>query len=490
MLTKDTLYTGQEARDRLISGIKKVRDAVGGTMGTSGANAIIEAIEHPYHGVTNDGYTIASKIRLADPIEEMGRQILVEAIERSNKASGDGSSTATVLTAAILEEGLKRLDFASPMEIKRSLEDCIPLIEESLLAQRKMITPDEVGQVATISAEDATIGQRIQDIYKEIGKDGIIHWDVSKTGEDYHTIGTGITVEGATYASPYLCDADATGNTTNRIRVEKPKVLVLAHKIASAQDLEPLAIELHKEGVRDLIVFCDDIDPLVIPPFVMLRMKHGFRIVPIKLPNYFKDEWFQDLAKASGATLISPNLGIQVKDIKTSHLGSFENILITRDDTFIDGIQDLSAHVKQLEEESTEQSLLRATRLNTKTARYFVGALSDSALYYRRLKVEDAIAAAYHALNSGIVVGGGWALANVEVDNQILKTALLAPLSQISDNMGKKYSAAAMEEQHVYDPYQIVLNSVKNAISVAATVLTAKSIVLLPRELQQQTPQV
>lgn len=483
MLKTDTLYTGKEARDRLISGIRKIRDAVGGTMGASGANAIIEAIEHPYHGVTNDGYTIASKIRLSDPIEEMGRQILVEAIERSNKASGDGSSTTTVLTAAILEEGLKQLESYSPMDIKRSLEACIPLIEEALLSQRKMITPDEVGQVATISAEDPSIGARIQEIYKEIGKDGIIHWDVSKTGEDYHTIGTGITVEGATYASPYMCDADAGGQNTNRIRLPKPQVLVLNQKVSSAADFESLATQLNAKNIKDLVVFVDDIDPLVIPQLVMTRMQRGFRIVVIKLPTYFKDEWFEDLAKASGANLIDAKTGMALKDAKLEHLGSFENITVTKDETYIDGIQDLSAHIESLKAEATEQSVLRAARLNTKTARYYVGALSDSALYYRRLKVEDAIAAAYHALNSGIVVGGGLALASIEIPSLILEQALQAPYKQICANMGVKgFTKEKIEEQHVYDPYQIVLNSVKNAISVAATVLTANSIVLLPKD--------
>lgn len=489
-MKNDTLYTGEEARSRLISGIRKVRDAVGGTMGTSGANAIVEAMEHPFHGVTNDGYTIASKIRLADPIEELGRQILVEAIERSNKASGDGSSTTTVLTAAILEEGLKHLDSASPMEIKRELEACIPLIEESLLSQRKMIEPDEVGQVATISAEDATIGSRIQEIYKEIGKEGIIHWDVSKTGEDYHTIGTGITVEGAGYVSPYMCDADASGQNTNRIRLAKPQVLVLKQKISSAADFESLATQLNAKNVKDLVVFADEIDPLVIPQLVMTRMQRGFRIIVVKLPTYFKDEWFTDLALASGATLIDASAGMSLKDAKIEHLGQFDNITITKDDTYVDGVQDLSEHIKALQDEATELSMHRAARLNTKTARYFVGALSDSALYYRRLKVEDAIAAAYHALNSGIVVGGGIALASIRVENPILKEALLAPFLQITGNMGEVYTAEDMEERHVFDPYQIVLNSVKNAISVAATVLTAKSIVLLPRELQEQQGQI
>jgi chaperonin GroEL len=185
----DNLYTGKEARDGIIKGIKRCASAVGGTMGTSGYNAIIQAIEQPGHFATNDGATILESIRFADPLEEMGRKILLEAVKRANKQSGDGSSTTTVLCAAIIEEGLKQLDKASPLEIKRSLESCIPLIEESINKQKREITVNEVGQVASISAEDEKIGAMIQEIYQQIGKDGIIHWDISKTFEDNYTIG-------------------------------------------------------------------------------------------------------------------------------------------------------------------------------------------------------------------------------------------------------------------------------------------------------------
>ena len=163
---KDNLVTGADARNKLIAGVRKVADAVKVTMGTGGSNAIIEAIESPGHLLTNDGWTIANSIVLADPLEDMGRKILLEAINRANKQSGDGSSTTCVLTAAILEEGLKHLDGASPMDIKRALEACVPLIEDAIAKQKRDITVDEVGKVASISAEDESIGAMLQDIYK------------------------------------------------------------------------------------------------------------------------------------------------------------------------------------------------------------------------------------------------------------------------------------------------------------------------------------
>lgn len=508
MIKKDNLYTGQDAREKLTQGIKKCANAVGITMGTGGSNSLIEAIEHPGHMMTNDGATILASIRLADAIEEMGRKILLEAVSRANKANGDGSSTTAVLTSAILEEGKKQLGKVSPMEIKRSLENCIPLIEESIKKQKRKITVDKVGPVATISAEDEGIGQTIQEIYKQIGKDGIIHWDISKTSEDSYTIGKGITIEGAGFYSPYMCDADQSGQNTNQIRIKNPTVLITKQKIASAGDFETVASTLNGKEIKDLVVFCDEIEPLVVPDIVKTRMIQGFRIVLVKMPILWKDQWYEDIALASGAKIVDPSAGLPMKNLTLEHLGTFENITITKEATYIDGVKDLSIQIKTLEEEATDSSKLRASRLNTKTARYFVGAHSDSALSYRRLKVEDAISAAWHALQGGVVAGGGVALINAGatlpegIGRDILKPALEAPACQIYLNAGARVpdmflyngtdvggfdsrigkEVGDMFEAGIIDPADVVLNAVKNAVSVAASVLTANTVITLPRE--------
>ena len=487
MLTKDTLVFGEEARRRLIQGIYKCKNAVGSTMGTGGANSILETLESPNHRLTNDGATILEAIRLADPIEEMGRRILLEAVSRSNKASGDGSSTTTVLTAAILEEGQKHISEQSPMDIKRDLEACIPIIEKALNEQKRDVEIKDVGSVAAISAEDAGIGAKIQEIYENIGKDGIIYWDISKTTEDTYTIGQGITVDGASYLSPYMCDADDKGANTGMARLKNPKILLLKQKVTSAEEFNTLAAKLHAEGLRDLVVFADEIDPLVVPSLVMTRMQRGFRILVIKMPVLWKDIWYADLAKATGATVIDPSAGLALKDASSDHLGTVAHLVVTKDETNLDGIADVSEHITALRAEDTEESALRVARLNTKTARYFVGGISDSAVSHRRFKVEDAIAAAHHALNGGIVLGGGYPLDQIAdtIPNAILKVALKAPYEQIAQNMNKPIYPEDLEAQKVYDPYTIVLNSAKNAISVAANILTANTLVLLPREEQQ-----
>lgn len=506
-MIKDTLYKGQEARDRLISGIRKCSEAVGQTMGTGGSNAIIEAIESPGSMTTNDGATILSSIHFEDPIEEMGRKILLEAVSRANKSSGDGSSTTCVLTAAIIEEGLKHLSEVSPMELKKSLEDCIPLIEESLNKQKREVTVDTIGQVASISAEDEAIGNLIQEIYQKIGPEGIIHWDISKTANDMYTIGTGITVDGATYYSPYMCDASESGQNTNQIRIKNPTVLITKQKITSAADFESIGSYLNQKDIKDLIVFCDEVEPLVVPDLIKTRMARGFRFVLVKMPTLWKDWWYEDLAKASGATVIDPSNGLALKDTTSVHLGHFDNIQITKEDTFIDGIKDMSEYIVSLKEEGSDESLLRATRLNTKTARLFIGALSDSALSYKRLKIEDALGASYNALRGGIVAGGGVALITSvndlpeTVGGNILRNALASPIRQIivnaggsldgkmdfssKDNRGfnsKTGEMVNMFEAGIVDPLPIVLNAVKNSVSVAASILTVNVLVLLPRE--------
>lgn len=495
---EDNLHVGNDSRLKLVSGIKKAAQAVGSTMGTRGSNALIQVIEMPGHMATNDGATILQSIHFADPLEEMGKNILVESVSRANKQSGDGSSTTTVLTAAIIEEGLKCTDNA--IDIKRSLEEALPIVEEQIKAQSKEITVDTVAQVATISAEDEEIGNRIQDIYKQIGKDGIVYWDVSKTTEDSYSIGTGINIHDAGFLSPYMCDANDAGQNTNQIRLKNPHILVTKQKITSAVDFEKIGAELFAKSITDLVVFADEVEPLVVPDLIKTRMMRGFRFIIVKMPTIWKDQWFEDIALASGAKLVDPSAGLPMREVKMEHLGTVGDIIITKSDTYIDGISDLSDHVKKLEEEATEESSHRASRLNTKTARYFVGAPSESALSYRRLKVEDAISAAYQALHGGIVPGAGNAMACVvlpdTIGGRILETALLKPMLQIMDNAGIKikveptkgmgYDTRTRElvnliEAGIVNPTNVEINAVRNAISVAATVLSAPTVVTLPK---------
>lgn len=511
MIKEDNLFLGDEARVKMMSGIKKVSNAVGITMGTSGKNSLIEAEQRPGFLITNDGFYIANSIRLADSLETMGQKQLIEAINRANKSSGDGSSTTCVLTSSILEEGAKHLDEASPMEIKRSLEACIPIIEASILKNKKDITVDNLAPVVSISAEDEEIGNRIQEIYQKIGPKGVIQWDLSKTPEDSYSLGEGLTVHGATYVSRYMCELTDQGFTT-QVRLKNPKILLAHKKITSMNDLDGLSQTLFKQDIKELAVFCDDISPDVVNGLIQARQQVGFRVVVIKMPILWADQWWEDLSEATGAKVIDAASGIKLRNVTPQYLGTVEHLNVDKEDAQIDGIKDLTTYLLALKVDGSDEALQRAERLNTKTARYFVGAHSESALAYRRLKVEDAISAASCALDNGVVAGGGVALLRAVFDlsqktvgEKILGVALQKPIRQIVSNTGNEFpqlqydnislssmgfdsktgKVVDMFETGIVDPTDVVLNAVKAAIGVAASILTVGTVVTLPKEEQK-----
>lgn len=500
-MQNDNVFTGDDARARLMIGVNKVADAVRGTLGAGGTNALIQDPRPPFSIVTNDGISVARAILLADPVEQMGANLMKEIGAKSDRDGGDGTTTSITLAQAILQEGLKAE--ASPMEVKRSLEECLPIILKSIDEQTKQITVNEVGQVATISAEDPTMGALIQEIYQKIGSDGILYTDISKTAEDYYVLGKGVKIEDAGLASPYMADVDEAGKFLKEIKLKNPKILVTKQRIASALELNGVVSELYNAGTKELVVFCGEIDVSVIPDLVLTRAKSGFRTVVVKMPVLWADEWFEDLAKMTGAAIVDPSLGLGLKDAKATHLGTVGNFTADKNDTYLDGIIDLTSYIAELLG-GDDDAKIRAARLNTATARLFIGAASDSELSYRRLKLEDARNASYQALHGGVVAGGGVALFNASrvlpdtIGGNILKIALQAPMRQIMINSGGNFVAGDyqgltptwgydakdcsykdMFDAGIIDPAKIVKNAIQNAISVSAVVLTTRVIVTL-----------
>ncbi len=510
---RDNIFSSEEARAGLIRGVDKVADAVKGTLGAAGYNYVSEKFEYPYYVVSNDGVSLAKDIELADPLERLGASMVKEVATRSDKQGGDGTTTAITLIQAIVHEGIK--SDAHPMVLKKSLEECLPIIEASIKSQTKDISVDEVGQVAAISAEDEKIGALIQEIYQKIGKDGILYPDISKTFEDHYTLGNGVKVEGAGLASPYMADFNENMQPLNAAVIKNATVLVTKQKITNARrDIETIIGQLSGKQVRDLVIFADDMEPTVIPDLVSTRIKNGFRTVIVKLPTVWKDQWFEDIARLTGATVIDQSAGLNFSTMKVGHLGTLGSFLADKNDTFMDGTLDISAYIDELNADGTDESKIRAARLNTKTARLFVGASSDAALFYKQKKVEDARNAAYQALHGGVVAGGGVTLANVSrvmpdtAGGNILKAALTAPAKQIAANAGrvdmvigddysgtngydaKKDMFLDMMVEGIVDPATVVLSSVRNAISVAATVLTARVAVTIPRREEHEPEQM
>lgn len=512
-MKQDNFKSGKEARDLLIAGADKVANAVKGTLGAAGYNFLAEHTLPPYVITSNDGVTLAKAIHLADPYENLGASLMKEIATRADKSSNDGTTTAITLAQAIIHEA-KDLDI-QPMQLKRELEACIPIVEKALKAQAKEIDVSEIAKVATISAEDETIGTMIGEIYSHIGRDGIIFNDSSRDFKDSYTLDKGVHIMDCGLASPYMGDMSAEGQMLSTADIKNPSILITKEKITSIKQLESLGNILNAQGKKELVIFADDFDGPAMNDLVLTRIRGGIRTTLLKLPILWKDWWLEDLAKLTGATVIDPALGIYLKDFKASMFGTCGSVVSEKENTFLDGTLDVTEWVNELMARGDDQNHLRAARLNKKTAKYHVGALTEQALKYRKDKVVDALGSAYQALHGGIVAGGGVALLNVAlgmpntIGGKVLQKALYSPIIQIMHNGGKytpldggfdgfRYTNATMGfdaksgkdvdmfEAGIVDAYTTVLSSFKAAISVAATVLTAQVITLLPK--QEQAP--
>lgn len=516
-MKQDNLYIGDEGQQKVLNGFFKVANAVKGTLGAAGYNGLLEHPLNPGHIITNDGVSIARSIVLADPVENIGANLAKEITNRSDKEGGDGTTTAITLGQAIIAEGVKYIADVAPMELKRQLDACLPLIEKSLDDQKKTVAPNEVKAVATISAESEEIGSMIQDIYEDIGKDGILYPDISNTFETYYTIGKGVQIKDAGLVSPYLADFNAEGQLLNAATIKDAHILITKQKITSGSDLSKFlqSIYLRSDAVKELVIFCDEIDALAIGHLVNLKVRdqNPMKVVVVKMPVLWKDWWYEDLAKMTGATVVD-TVGLTFKGLKYEHLGHCGSVVVDKANTYLDGTLDVSEYIKELEAKGDDDSLIRVARLNTKTARLFVGARTDTELSYKRLKVEDARNAAFLAMKDGVVAGGGLALFNAAqimpdtVGGKIMREALQVPLKQIMANAGEKdlsvhigvdisetagYNAKTGEvvdmfEAGIVDPASVVKSSVHNALSVAATILTSRVVVTLPQQEPQPQP--
>ncbi len=499
---KDNIYIGTEAIQGVANGINRVSDIVKTTLGAAGKNVIIEKDLFPFHIITNDGISIAEACYFEDPLEQRGADLVKEVNKLTDRGSGDGRTTTTVLMQAIVNEGIK--SGVSGMEIKRSLDELVPFIEQEIDNQKKPISEDTVASIATIAGENEEIGQMIQEIYQSIGKSGIIQVDNSGTDETFYKLRDGVKFDGAQLISSALFTDE------NKAVYENPVILVTKRKIATVGDLDPLLQKLDTANKREVVIFCDDMDNSVASALIATHKVGLFKVAVIKAPTLWKDYIFEDFAKVTGATVISDSTGITFKNMTLEHLGTVGKIITDRYETLVMGIKDISDHIKDLTDRGDNDSLLRLAWLNTKACVIKVGAGSESDLSYKRRKVADAVHASRLALQDGVVAGGGVALANVakklpeSLGGNVLKKAFYAPVLQIMANAGAngttydftnnpEYSENVgfnaktgqfvdMWEAGILDPALVVKNAVRNAISVAGTVLTAGGVITKPKK--------
>lgn len=511
----DNIY--ENALPKLAFGIKKATDIVAKTMGPKGSNIEIESKLYPYHQVTNDGATIIKSIVLSDPIEKIGLSHLQEAADRSNNNSGDGSTTTAVLLNAILAEGIK--SGINSLELKNSLDECLPIIEKSITRQTRQITVDDIPAVARIAGENEGLAATLGEIYKTIGKDGIIHLEGSGTYDTSYTLIEGVRFFDTGYLSQYMMydeQAEKEGKKATKATYKNPSILVTKNKISNLKDIDPILQALITQGKKSLVIFTDDMDSNVARALIELQKNENrsINILIIKAPVLWKRYVFEDFAKITGATIIEDTSGTSLGNkFRMDWLGTCETLICDKEETTVIGIQDISDHIAELEKQGTNDAKLRLSWLTTKTAVLKLGSKSETELSYLRLKAEDAIHSSRLALKYGIVAGGGVAFINAikvlpdSIGGNILKIALKKPIEQIVENAGYTkhltenkflivggsmgYDASRGEiidmfEAGIIDASSVVLGAIRNALGIASTLLTTSSVITIPPPTQEE----
>ncbi len=512
MQKQDNSYT--DALPRMAEGIRKATNIVAKTMGPKGSNVALQVNLPPYMLTTNDGATVIKAIEFGDPIENLGLNYAKEMADRSNNLCGDGSTTSLCLLNAILEGGIQ--SGINSLQLKHEIDECLPIIEASIKDQTKEITVDDIPAVARIAGEDEEIAQVLGDIYKQIGKDGIIHLEGSGTFETSFQIKTGVRFGDTGYLSPYMAYNEDEGKESKKALYHKPAILVTKNKISNVADIDPLLQALIAQHTKTLVIFTDDMDSNVARILIELQRneKRSINILIIKAPILWKGYVFEDFAKCTGATIIEDASGTRLgKHFQLSWLGTCDTIECDKEETTLIGIRDISEHIKSLEEEGTTDAKLRLSWLTTKTAILKLGAKSETELSYKRLKCEDAIFSSRAALKYGIVAGGGVCLYNAAkmmtdtIGGRILRKALTIPIRQIFDNScikGKGEMGFSELQEHldtnplsgydakndgivenmlnagIIDASQVVLGAIRNSLGIASTLLTTSSVITLP----------
>ena len=513
----------EEARKSLETGVNKLADTVKVTLGPKGRNVILQkSFGAPL--ITNDGVTIAKEIELEDAYESMGAELVKEVATKTNDIAGDGTTTATVLTQAIVREGLKNVAAGSnPILLRKGINKAVEIAVSTLKANSQTVQNKEsIAQVATISAGDEVIGQLIADAMDKVGKDGVI------TVEESKTMDTALkTVEGMQFDRGYVSAYMSTDIEKMEAVLQDPYILITDRKISSIQDILPLLEQIVQQG-RKLMIIAEDVDGEALSTLVVNKLRGTFEVVAVKAPGFGdrRKEMLQDIAILTGGQVISEELGFDIKETTLEQLGKAGSVKVTKDNTtIVDGVGEQSEIAKRVDqikaqiEETTsefdkEKLQERLAKLSGGVAVIEVGAATETELKEKKLRIEDALNATRAAVEEGIVAGGGTALIEAmkavekDIDKevaeektgiQIVAKALQEPLKQIATNAGlegavivenvKKSSANegfdALHEKYVnmidkgiIDPTKVTRSALQNAASIAAIMLTTEAAVV------------
>ena len=467
------------AIEGMMTGVKFATNLIKPTYGGNGKNVIVESKMRPGHMIVNDAWSIVKAIQTKDHAQKIGLNFVKELCEKADKISGDGRKTTLLILDKLLEEGYKYE--GDKLQLKKDLDSLIPFVEMEIDKVTKPITVDEVESVATTASESKEIGKLLQEIYQQIGPNGILNIEGSKTYETSYKMTNGVRFE----MTGMLSGEFSHGDKLKAI-YEKPLILVTKKKIANEDDINPLLWEMKTEGHRDLIIFTNDMDSNVAAMLVGLHKSKEYNICIVKAPTLWQNYVFEDFAKCVGATVIEDATGLTLKNMKMSHLGTCDRIEVDSEDTVITGIQDISEHCKMLADKGDDDSKLRLSWLASKSAILKLGANSETDLSYKLLKANDANRSAYLALHYGVVKGGGQCLKEIgdymtktilpgyKESAKILSMALEAPYNQNIAN------GCEMIPESVVDASMVIKRAVRNAVGIASTILTSDSIVFIP----------
>ena len=518
---------GVDARKALEAGVNQLSDTVRVTLGPKGRNVVLDkSFGSPL--ITNDGVTIAKEIELQDPFENMGAQLIKEVASKTNDVAGDGTTTATVLAQAMVNEGMKNLAAgANPIILRKGMKKATDAAVEAIKAMSKPINGKaQIARVAAISASDDEVGTMVADAMEKVSKDGVITIEESKTMKTELDLVEGMQFDRG-YLSAYMC----TDMDKMEANLDDPYILITDKKISNIQDLLPLLEQIVKMGAR-LLIIAEDVEGEALTTLIVNKLRGTFSVVAVKAPGYGdrRKEMLQDIAILTGGTVISEEVGLDLKDATMDQLGRAKSVKVQKENTIIvDGLGDknaIAARVaqirKQIEETTSdfdrEKLQERLAKLAGGVAVIRVGAATETEMKEAKLRMEDALNATRAAVEEGIIAGGGSAYVHATADVQkvvdslegdektgakIILKALEAPLFHIVSNAGLEGAVIVnkvkespvgtgfdayreeyvdMIEAGILDPVKVTRSALQNATSVASTLLTTESVVATIKE--------
>ena len=521
-MAKQIAY-GEDARKALMKGIDQLADTVKITLGPKGRNVVLDK-KFGAPLITNDGVTIAKEIELEDPFENMGAQLVKEVSIKTNDIAGDGTTTATLLAQALIREGMKNVTAgANPMVLKKGIADAVNVAVEAVKKNSKQVSgTDDIARVATVSSQDEFIGKLIAEAMEKVTTDGVITVEESKTAETYSEV-----VEGMMFDRGYIAPYMVTDTDKMVAELDNPLILITDKKISTTQEILPLLEQIVQMGKKFLII-AEDVEGEALTTLVLNKLRGTFTCVAVKAPGFGdrRKEMLQDIATLTGGTVITSDLGLELKDTTVDQLGTARQVKIEKENTIIvdgsgdkEAIKGRVAQIRQQIETTTsdfdrEKLQERLAKLAGGVAVIKVGAATEVEMKEKKLRIEDALAATKAAVEEGIVAGGGIACMNAipavaefvdtlegdaKTGAKIVLKALEEPLRQIVANAGlegsvicdnvKKankvgYGFNALTEEYtdmvsagIVDPTKVTRSALQNASSVAAMVLTTESLV-------------